>query len=307
MRRSATLVLAGLLVVSNALPALADDLSDLLDAAAEADYSGRQIVVTFLDGEAKLEIVEVEHAGSLMMVGSAGNEAVVGPGKLSGGDGSALAVSSWNASQMSDRYERGDTRSVKRLGREATSIAVLESGIVRIRMVFDDATGTPLVTEVFDGAGKLFRLSSMLEVDSIPQRLYSEPGHHSEEFEVLAPTSNHALPAEAAGYHLADAYSGPDDSVQGFYSDGLFSFSLFVVEGTAKAERFTAATTIELQGLKYKRLVDPGEIWMTWSSGGNTFVLVGDLPPDHLESVLDELPKPGRRNLLSRLWSGLFG
>ena len=31
--------------------AIADEFDDLLDDAAEADYAGRQIVVTFFDGE----------------------------------------------------------------------------------------------------------------------------------------------------------------------------------------------------------------------------------------------------------------
>ncbi len=115
------------------------------------------------------------------------------------------------------------------------------------------------------------------------------------------------MPRAAAGYVLADAYPGPDASVQGFYSDGLFSFSLFAFDGAVESDRFAAATVTELRGLSYRRLVSPSEIWVTWKSGGDTYVLVGDLPPDHLEAVLDELPKPGRRNLFSRLWSGLFG
>jgi hypothetical protein len=36
-------------------------------------------------------------------------------------------------------------------------------------------------------------------------------------------------------------------------------------------------------------------------------VLVGDLPPDHLEAALGELPMPSRGNIFSRLWNGIFG
>jgi len=298
--------LATMLAAAAMAPAAADELTELLDSAAEADYAGRQIVVTFLDGETSLEIIEVEHAGSLTMVGAAGTESVMGAGKLSV-DGGGLAVSSWNSAKMSDRYTVDESGSVRRLGRDATAITILEGDQVRMRLVFDDATSTPLVTEVFDGSGQIFRLTSMLEVDPIPAKLYSAQGHYGNEFEVLVPTARHSLPPSAAGYDLADAYSGPDDSVQGFYSDGLFSYSLFVVDGRAESDRFSDAATIERDGLKYQRLVNPGEMWVTWKSGPKTYVLVGDLPPDHLEEVLDELPKPGRRNLISRLWSGLFG
>ncbi|MCP3974942.1 MAG: hypothetical protein GY720_10660 [bacterium] len=299
--------LSAVLVVASVAPALADEFGELVESASEADFAGRQIVATFLDGETAFEIIDVEHAGSMMMTGSQGHESMIGSGKLSGGDGGAIAVSSWNSSQMSDRYEVGSSSPVKRLDREATAIEIHEDGMVRMRLVFDEVTGAPLVTEVFDGGGNLFRLSSMLEIDKIPGRLYSARGHYADEFEVLVPTSRHSLPAEAAGYNLADAYTGPTDSVQGFYSDGLFSFSLFLVEGSADSQRFSDADTVEVDGLKYRRLVNPGEIWVTWRANGDTYVLVGDLPPDHLEEVLDQLPKPGRRNLLGRLWSGLFG
>lgn len=302
-----SVLLSSLLVVASVAPALADDFDDLLEAAAEADFAGRQIVATFIDGQTAFEIIDVEHAGSMMITGSDGRESMVGSGKLSVGDGGAVAVSSWNVSHMSDRYTVGASSSVKRLDRRATSVEILEDGQVRMRLVFDEATGGPLVTEVFDGNGNLFRLSSMLEINQHPGRLYSAQGHYTDEFEVLVPAKQHSLPSDAAGYHLADAYSGPDDSVQGFYSDGLFAFSLFLVEGRADSDRLAGADTVELQGLTYRRLVNPGEMWITWRSGGDTYVLVGDLPPDHLEEVLDELPKPGRRNLLGRLWSGLFG
>ena len=296
-----------LVALGSAAPAFAGDFEDLLEAAGEADYAGRQIVVSFFDGETALEIMEIEHAGRMMMVSAEGSESMIGAGRLSEGDGDGLTVSSWTTMQLSDRYQVGDQHAVRRLGRPANSIEILEDGRKRMRFVFDDTTGAPLVTEVFDGNGKLFRLTSMLEVDEIPHRIYSSPGHLSEEFEVLVPTARHSMPAGAAGYQLADVYAGPDDTLQAFYSDGLFSFSVFTVDGVVTFERFADATVVEVRGLKYRRLVSPGEIWVTWESAGTTYVLVGDLPPDHLDAVLGELPKPGRRNLFSRLWSGLFG
>ena len=298
--------LAVALVATSLGTAAADELGDLLDAADESDYSGRQIVVTFLDGETTLEIVDVEHAGTLMMVGNAAGQSLLGGGKLSEPDG-GLAVSSWNAAQMSDRYTVGDATSIRRLDRQATSIDIYEDGRLRMRRVFDDATGTPMVTEVYGGDGQLFRLTSMLEIDRLPAQLYGGSNHDAAEYEVLLPAAGHDLPSAAAGYRLADAYTTPNDSLQGFYSDGLFSFSLFKFEGRADSERFDDATAIELDNRRYDRLVNPGEMWVTWRSGGNTYVLVGDLPPDHLEQVLTELPQPGSRTLFSRLWKGLFG
>lgn len=301
-----TSVLAVAVLATQLGAATAEDLTELVDAAAEADYSGRQIVVTFLGGETTLEIVDVEHAGSLMMVGNSQGQALFGNGKLSGADG-GLAVSTWNAAQMSDRYSVGGAVAIRRLDREATAIDILENGQLRMRRVFDNITGTPLVTEVYGGDGKMFRLTSMLEITGLPAQLYAGSSHDASEYEVLLPTTGHDLPAGAAGYFLADAYAGPDDGLQGFYSDGLFSFSLFQIEGRADSDRFDGATALELDNRRYQRLVNPGEMWVKWRSEGSTYVLVGDLPPDHLEQVLEELPQPGSRTIFSRLWKGIFG
>ena len=39
----------------------------------------------------------------------------------------------------------------------------------------------------------------------------------------------------------------------------------------------------------------------------NSYVLVGDLPPDHLADVLQTLPRPGDRSIFVKLWRRLFG
>ena len=61
--------------------------------------------------------------------------------------------------------------------------------------------------------------------------------------------------------------------------------------------------TVEL----YRRVVTPTSLWVHWDAPDHSYVLVGDLPPDHLTEVLAELPEPGRRNVLVRLWRRLFG
>ncbi len=110
-----------------------------------------------------------------------------------------------------------------------------------------------------------------------------------------------------AGYRLADSYTGPDEVVHSFYSDGLFSFSLFEVEGEVGDDLFGGARSMEVDGSKYRVLVRPAQMWVHWTTPDSSYVLVGDLPPDHLEQVLAELPRPRQRNFFARLWNGLFG
>ncbi len=115
------------------------------------------------------------------------------------------------------------------------------------------------------------------------------------------------MPASADGYSRLDVYRDQDGVVQAFYGDGLFSFSVFQLPGIQGEDRFAHATELALAGDRYEVLVHPTDLWVRWNSGGTTYLLVGDLPPDHLESVLRELPKPSGNDLLSRLWRGLFG
>jgi hypothetical protein len=105
----------------------------------------------------------------------------------------------------------------------------------------------------------------------------------------------------------ADTYAGPDETIHAFFTDGLFSFSLFEVDVAARLDRFEDAGAVLLNGTSYRRLVTPTEIWVTWKAGDVAYVLVGDLPPDHLEEVVADLPAPREPSLLSRLWNGIFG
>ncbi|MDX1747427.1 MAG: hypothetical protein R3324_15950, partial [Halobacteriales archaeon] len=162
-------------------------------------------------------------------------------------------------------------------------------------------------TEVYDGNGLLFRYSAMLEFDPRPGLTYADMSAMGEVYDVMLPVEVDSLPHDAAGYVRADTYAGPDETIQAFFTDGLFSFSLFEVDADARLDRFDDASTAELNGSSYRRLVMPTDIWVMWRAGDVAYVLVGDLPPDHLEDVLAELPEPRERGLLSRIWRGIFG
>jgi hypothetical protein len=44
-----------------------------------------------------------------------------------------------------------------------------------------------------------------------------------------------------------------------------------------------------------------------WEDGSKQYVLVGDLPPDHLGDVLSELPSPDAGSMWTKWWRRLFG
>lgn len=298
------LVLAALLLLAPA--ALASDLEDYLAGASEADYAGEQATWSSFNGATEFDVVSVEHAGSKLMVGSGATSQVLVDGRVSTVDsGNGVALSRWSSVPLADRYVAATTTSEVRLGRNAVVVTIEEDGTARARIWFDEQTGAALSSEVYDGEGDLFRMSWMIDFDPNPRRIYTVAGATS--YDVVVTAESDQLPESVAGYARVDTYEGPNHSIHAFYSDGLFSFSVFQIDGEGASGPFLDAETMKLDSGTYRWILTSAELWVQWSGSGETYVLVGDLPPDHLMEVLGELPVASSGNLLSRIWSGIFG
>jgi hypothetical protein len=294
-------------VATTTATASAGELEDYLTDAADSSFAGQQATWCSYDGETVFNVVSIEHAGDLLMVENADSEQMVGDGRNAVLGGGGIALSTWSSVPVSDRYSVGSVDIEERLGRKVAVVTVDEGAEVRARIWFDDDTGAVLGSEVYDGSGNLFRLSWMLDFDPYPRKIYTVMGEAGSTYDVVASADAGSLPATIAGYERVDTYDGPDDSLHAFYADGLFSFSLFVIDGEVDVSSFRNADAMRVAGNEYRWLLTSSDLWLQWSTGGSTYVLVGDLPPDHLREVLTELPQPSRRNLLVRLWRGLFG
>ena len=298
-----------LLLMLSAASAVADDsLQDYLDDAAEASYAGQQATWCSFGGKTKFSVVSVEHAGAMVMLESQGSAQVLGGGTASThGTGNGLALADWSPVDLASRYEAAEVEASFRLGRDVLVVTVNENGKIRARIWFDEDTHAALGSEVYDGNEDLFRLSWMLDFDPNPRRIYSVLRDNEPVYDLVVVSNADALPPRVGGYEKVDTYAGPDDSAHAYYSDGLFSFSVFVITGEGASGPFVDADTIRLPSGSYRWILTPADLWVQWSGAGRTYVLVGDLPPDHLETVLDELPRPSRGNIFSRLWNGIFG
>ena len=300
--------LTAVFVVAGVGSALADDLSDYLEDAADAIYSGQRLVGTSWDGIESVGMVQIQHHGGLTSVGTESGLAMVGDGRmhLGGPDEAAIAFVLEARPDFGDRYSVTEGEATRHLGRPARILEVMEDGFVRIRVVVDDSTSAPVATEVYDADGGLFRYSSMVDftvsVDPVMAQI------DEREYRMMLPLDEAELPAVLAGYRLTDAYAGPQDGRQAFYTDGLFTFSVFTTSGRADwsaiAEDEQPYTT---GGHDYLRVVTPTSVWVLWNAPSTSVAVVGDLPPDHLDEVLAELPHPGTDNWLRRMWRRVFG
>lgn len=307
MRFSRTAIIASMVATMLAMstPAsAADELEMLLETAHVAEFSGRQLVMTEWDDVAALETFDVQQSGGIALVSGTGGEVYVGRGRvLSRLEGAA--VNDFSQPMIVGRYEAVDLVDATYLGRAAKQLDVYEDDVLRVSIVFDVETGAALTTEVFSDDGDRFRTAYMMSFSpriSLPLPLV---GKLQGEFDVLLPEApDRFFPATAGGYLRADSYVAEDDTAHAFYSDGLFSFSVFRVDGNATTGELSDLQ-FERGGTQYSVLISATDLTVVWHADGNTFVLIGDLPPDHLEAALDDLPRDS--GFLSRFWRGLFG
>ena len=299
--RAFVIALAAVLIVQIASPAIAGDLDDYLDRAADADYAGRRVVVTVWDGRSEAAMADIDHADGMVMISDEGNDVMIGEGKMMAGS-SGVTFSGWSIVDSSSRYVTGEEVDVNRLGRAARSVTILEGDIVRAKIIFDAETWAPLATEIYDADGSLFRLSALTDFDPVPERAYAAMRHiESDTYDVMPRVAQSSLPAQAAGYSRLDTYLGTDGVTHAFYGDGLFSFSIFVLPAGSAEPNLDGSTSLDVAGARYRVLVEAAETWVSWTHKEVGYVLVGDLPPDHLVQVLGELPAPRDRNLFERI------
>jgi hypothetical protein len=298
-------LVTGVLVMVLAVPGGATELDEVLEDSSDAVYSGRRLAVTVWQGVSSTDVYDVEQAAGTTMVGG---RAVIREGSLHdlSAQGHSYALSAWNEATPSHQYIATTNGVRTHLGRICDVVDIHERGVLRSRVLLDRQSSAPLLTEVYDAAGEVFRSTSMIEFSPFEQEMPA-PALLRGEYEMVMPRYNSSLPRVAGGYERFDVYAGPGLSEQGFYGDGLFSFSLFRVGAATIVPLPDDAIEVEIGGATYDVVVAPSELWLTWTSDDDRYVLVGDLPPDHLEDVLLQLPRPAKPNWFQRVWRSLFG
>lgn len=299
MRRGIVLVLVSGLFVAGALPVGAQELTDYIDKQATATYNGQQTVVC------------VTPDGNLTQVASVTQTAGVRVAELEDG---TLVVSQVGASDpqpLAARYEVTTARAGTFLGREVTRYNVLDEGLLRMALTFDDATGALMESETFNEDGSLYCRSRLVTFqDTTSQQALAgsyavDP--QGDPVDEVSPEIEAQLPARIASFARVAVFQWSDrDIVTGHYSDGLFSMTVFVSERSIDVPDLADQEPVELSSGAYLRRFDVGKVVYAWRADSGGFVLVGDLPLDMQEEVLAVLPGPERLGFFGRLWRSIF-
>lgn len=288
------------------------DLVDDLDRASESEFAGRQLVVCWGAEGVVAQVADIEQSGGMTRVVRADGSVVIGDGKMIeqyAGGIRYLEMTPSTDWQLWDGYSvtsESNGPAMGMLGGETNLVEVREGDLVRARFTLDPVTAIPLTTQVYGGNGSLYRYSTMMELWAAPTGDMMDMDDMPEpEYRERAVAVD--VPARAGHYRAADSYVAPG-GVQVFFTDGLFRFSVFEVNRKSDGGGLDDAPKAEINGRGgYHRSYSPGSVSVFWRTADRAYVLVGDLPPDHLEDVLADLPEPGRANILKRAWRWVFG
>ena len=261
-----------------AAPAAADELADVLERARTSTWTATRLSVSVWGDQTSVVRERVEHADGSEMIRVDETWSMVGNGRqiLMGESPKGVAFISTMEPAATGRYAISKVSDCTHLRRGCQFVSISEGDLVRARMVIDLRTGAPLITYVYDGDGRTFRTVSLSEF--APHRTYEWPEDRTDvPVEVIMHAESAALPDDLHGYQLVDAFAGPAGSDQGFYSDGLFSFSLFTIASQTRVDGFDAATPMVTDRGAYDVLVTARDTRVHWQGNGDQYVIVGDL------------------------------
>ncbi len=299
----------GMGVLLGATSAWAEEpLTPYLERAAAAEYTAQQIVSCSTPDGPRDSVVQIAHANGVLVAGPSvgeGTSIEMGGGAVASSDagGVALGLGASAASRL--RYEIGSSTVGVMAGRDVEVVSVVdEEGVQRAEMSFDMATGALLRTLVYNADGSVWCEMSLVEFEPGESGVEGMSERPSD-LEVVPAPDDPRLPATAAGVERLDVYVWSDNGVVGYYSDGLFSFTILAsprpvsLTGPGVAE-------VDVGAGSYARWFGPGTAAYSWYSADGGVAVFGDLPLDLQARVLSDLPQPQAEGMFSRLWRRLF-
>ena len=297
-----------LLLAIPATGAIAAELDDVLGEARESTYTASRLVVSLWGGQTQVSREFVEHADGMEMVRQDTTWSMVGNGKAALMDEESTGVTflTHEPGVSASRYTVNEYDKVTHMSRSCHIVEVMEGDVLRAALVVDDRSGALLIQELYNDTGRMFRRTTLSDFRAY--RTYEAPMESGDvPMEIVMPADSALLEETVAGYQLADAFSAPGGSEQGFYSDGLFRFSLFVLPGRTTLSGFEEPMAFVTETGVYDMVPTAHAVRLHWEDGSNNYVLVGDLPADHLRDVLAELPLPDAGGMWTKWWQRLFG
>ncbi|HEY4398540.1 MAG TPA: hypothetical protein VGO28_12790 [Acidimicrobiia bacterium] len=300
-------------------------LDDARQAAREQDFAG-VLEVTWSDatGEHRSDVL-VRSANGVLALGDRPRVIVDGARRFVQGPQGWLAVWSRQTSPdvppASDKWELSVRDGPTVAGRPTHEVDATDRhhGKVRERLYLDESTSLLLRREQLDARGRIERAvgftsigepAGML-VGALPAEAPHAPaGSTSREPRVLHHVAAPFRAPGAAGdrFRLAGRYDEAQDTLHLFYSDGLYSVSVFEQKGDLDTTGLPAgAKARTVAGRDVRQYLTPGGIVMVWESSDVVYTTVSDAPVDQIDAVVADLGPSPSPNALDRVTNFVLG
>jgi hypothetical protein len=299
-----TLALVAVFTLLPATVAAGADLEELLDKSRDASYSAEQVISCVTPDGVRDAVVALEQTGGELRVSG---EVDVSSG--SGGwalvrEGSVVDSESVAAghSDADPAYRVGDGSAHPFLNRAADIYQLYAGDVLRGELIVDGETGALLSVVTYNRDGDVYCERRFIEFDPAPPEDSPSTLSAADALQPSEPTS--ALPENLGEFERLDIYEDDEGFVFAYYSDGFFSFAVFL---TPSVVELTDSAALTLEGSVYARSFSPGQVTYSWETSNGGMALVGDLPPDMHPEVLAGLAPPSAPGILQRIWRSLFG
>lgn len=173
-----------------------------------------------------------------------------------------------------------------------------DEGRVRARFSIDRETGQLLRLAVLDERGRPVRIVRFVTIitGGLDTPVPAVPSGHDDQAPVAIETLPSGFVSRAdlgAGYRLLGQYLQPDGAVQLYYSDGLFTASVFQKSGRVDWDALPAGTRTPIDGLRARSYATAAGTIVVWGDRGVVFTAVGDAPPDSVTAIVAEMSGNG--------------
>jgi sigma-E factor negative regulatory protein RseB len=205
------------------------------------------------------------------------------------------------------KYDIAVTGDARVAGRDATVVEARDerTGTLRERLYVDEATSLMLRRDQIGAHGRVERSVGFVAITppatTVGRRFASpHPTHVAQPRAVADVGRSYQAPrSHGNGFRLVDVYEQPGGGVQLYYSDGLFTMSLFEQRGTLDGAALPHGGRDETDGGRRVRVHEtPGFETVVWDANDYAFTCVPAAPRADLASMLAALPAARGRGIL---------
>lgn len=252
------------------------------------------------DGLEHVERVSARGAGGAFVIGIGARKAVGDENERFTTQGADHSTR-WEGDGGTRAPRPGDSWDLEVAGRRHVAgrsavvvVASDDDGQARGRFAIDRETGQLLRRAVLDERGDVVRVQQFVTIitGGVDLPAPAMPGGSVKD----APMPIKTLPSGfvtqvdvGSGYRLLGQYLQPDGAVQLYYSDGLFTASVFQRSGRLDWDALPPGTSAEIDGVRARSYATPTGTLVVWGDRDVVLTAVGDGPPDAVIGIVAEM------------------